>query len=135
MRLRMLLAMFLVFAVSPLSGLGQTVQGGKQDESTAPLTKLDGRKGTILGVLNNEELLMESENRYLVVQFGKEYWKLGLSRGDEIQVWGNVIPEKLMGNEFKANRIEMIRRAVNRPKAMMIMSIREMQETGIADRL
>ncbi len=108
---------------------------GNEQETAKTIKEVEGLKGTILLVSLRDEILLKTETGYRIVHHGEEFWDLGLDRGDEIAVWGQMFENNPFGNEINGTRIELVKKAERRPDPLELQSIADVQRMRFGDRV
>jgi RNase P/RNase MRP subunit p29 len=94
---------------TPLFAQETAEKPGKKDEQT----QIKFFTGEVIGAYNNDVFIMQEKSRYYIVYVGKEFWDLGLSRGDKVKVKGTMRTDTEFNNELKALEIEKISSNMN----------------------
>lgn len=111
-RILSLVLFVIIFSVSAIVSQAEeqttqsapTVSPVSPSNSNAPVSL----KGKVLATYDNSEFILKENENYFVVQMGKEFWPLGIARGDTIQMDGVMKPQSLLKNEVVARRIVIL---------------------------
>ncbi|MFC1601151.1 hypothetical protein ACFL34_02245 [Candidatus Sumerlaeota bacterium] len=120
------LTMALIVCVGVLS---QVDIAGAETEGSESKNQRES-KGTVVGTYDNEHLLLRENNAYWVVRFGKEFWEMGIRRGDVIKVSGTLDMNSMFKNEIRAQNIRRLEKVLKPSPPIGIRSIADTLALG-----
>ena len=91
--------------------------------------------GQVVASYDNEIFILKDDDQYVVIHMNPDHYKLGIIRGDEVEVWGTLVKQSPLKNEYKAITINKTKTSTLKVQPIGILSVSELIKKRLGNEL